>query len=247
MDMKKIFGLALMVGMIISSCNLPSAGAPDPQVATAAALTVQAAINNSSSSTQQPLASPTARTTGKATATPTYTKPMVSVGEVVNCRTGPGVNYERVTQILPAVSVDIIGFYPPNYWIVSTEAGNCWLSGEFTTPVGSYTTVPTVTAPPTSTSKSEAPEAATFAKNGWTFFCYNSGQADITLSWIDKATNETGYRILRNDEVVADLPANTTYFAETINLLSGQSVGYQIQGYNVSGEANSAVATITCP
>lgn len=244
--MKKILGFALVMGTILSSCNMPSSGAPDPQIATAAALTVQAAID-SSPNTQKPPASPTPRSTGAITETPTYSKPMVSVGDVTNCRTGPSVNYERVTQLLPETPVEIIGFFPPNYWIVSTSAGNCWVSGEFVTPAGSFTTVPTVTAPPTSTTNSEAPEPAAFPQNGWTFFCYNSGQADITISWIDKATNETGYRILRNDEVVAELPANTTYFEETITLLSGQSVGYQIQGYNTAGQTNSAVATIACP
>ncbi len=245
--MKKILGMALVAGIILSSCNMPAAGAPDTQIATAAALTVQAAINSSSST--QPAASPTSEnaSAGKTTATSTYSKPFVSVGDVTNCRTGPGVSFERVIQILPATSVEIVGFFPPNYWIVSTSDGNCWVSGEFTTPSGSYTTVPTVTAPPTPETNNKAPEPATFLKNGWTFFCYDTGQADITLSWNDKATNEEGYRILRNGEVAAELPANTTYFAETINLLSGQSVGYQIQGYNPSGEANSAVAAITCP
>ncbi len=242
--MKKIMGLCLAVGMIISACNLPAARAPDPQIATAAALTVQAAINVT------PLASPTAGKSGVGTATeavsaPTYSQPMASVGNVTNCRSGPGTNYERVTQILPADSVKIIGFFSPNYWVVSTKDGECWLSGEFATPVGSFAAVPTVTAPPTP--EGGKPEAATFPKNGWTFFCYGPGQADITLSWNDKADNETGYRILRNSEIIAELPADSTFFAETISLVSGQSVTYQIRAYNQIGETDSAVATITCP
>jgi uncharacterized protein YraI len=233
-----------MLGILISSCTLPAAGTPDPQIATAAALTVQAVLN-----AVTPLATATnnsggASTATKAVSTPTYSQPMASVGEVINCRKGPGTNYERVTQILPADSVKIIGFFSPNYWIVSTKDGECWLSGEFTTPVGSFAAVPTVTAPPTL--QGGIPEAATFSKNGWTFFCY-TGQADITLSWNDKADNEKGYRIVRDSEVVAELPANSTYFAETIDLLSGKSVAYQIRAYNEVGNADSAAANITCP
>ncbi len=147
--MKRILGLYLVVGLLISSCNLPAAGAPDPQIATAAALTVQAALD-----AVTPLASPTtsapvASTSTKAISTPTYSQPMASVEDVTNCRKGPGKDYERVTQILPAESVKIIGFFSPNYWIVSTKDGECWLSGEFTTPVGSIAAVPTVSAPPT--------------------------------------------------------------------------------------------------
>ncbi|MHB8776911.1 MAG: SH3 domain-containing protein [Anaerolineales bacterium] len=240
--MKKIVSLALASGLFLSSCNLPGLNTPDPQIATAAALTVQAVINITPSAK----AKPTATLPVNVEATPTPSQPvMASVADVTNCRTGPGVNYERVTQILPKDTVEIVGFSSLNYWVVSTSFGPCWLSAEFVTPSGNVSAVPTVTAPPTSTGN--APEAATFPKNGWTFFCDSSGQADITLAWNDKATNETGYRVLRNGEVAAELPANSTYFSETITLVSGQSVGYQIQSYNLAGEANSTVATMTCP
>jgi uncharacterized protein YgiM (DUF1202 family) len=202
-NMKKIFGLALVAGIIISSCNLPAAGTPDPQIVTAAALTVQAAINSSSNT--QPLASPTTVSVAAATtATPTYSKPFISVGDVTNCRTGPGVNYERVTQILPSDSVEIIGFFPPNYWIVSSSAGNCWVSGEFAT-----------------------------------------DEANITILWTDK-DGESGYRVLRNSEKVAELPENSAQFNETITLLSGQSVGYNIVAFNAIGSTSSSTVTLTC-
>jgi len=232
------------VGLLISSCHLPAAGAPDPQIATAAALTVQAVVK-----AVTPLATATSNsgvsTATKAISTPTYSQPMASVGDVTNCRKGPGKNYERVTQILPLKPVKIIGFFSPNYWVVSTKDGECWLSGEFATPIGSFAAVPTVTAPPTPAG--DVPKAASFPKNGWTFFCYGPGKADITLSWSDNADNETGYRILRDGNKITELPANSTYFAETIDLISGQSAEYQIQAYNLGGESNSPLAKITCP
>jgi len=236
-NMKRILGLYLVVGILISSCNLPATEASDPQIATAAALTVQAALN-----AVTPLATATKIPATKAiTSTPTYSQPMASVGDTTNCRKGPGKNYERVTQLMPLESVKIIGFFPPNYWVVSTKDGECWLSGEFTTPVGSFAAVPTVTAPPVG----KVPEAA--SKTTWTFSCYSPNKADITLSWNDNADNESGYRIIRNDVKAADLPVNSTNFAETIDLSSGKSVEYKIQAYNPNGETNSPVVKITCP
>lgn len=238
--MKKILGLALVTGIILSSCNLPATGAPDPQIATAAALTVQAAINSSSSA--QSLASPTSGSAGAVTATPTYSKPYVSVGDVTNCRTGPGVNFERVTQILPADSLEIIGFFPPNYWVVSTSAGNCWVSGEFTTPVGSYASAPTVTAPPTP--QGGSPDNVSLQK--WDISCdYVKNEASVTIRWADK-DGETGYRIIRNDELVTELAANATEFKETITLLAGQSVGYSVLVFNTAGSNNSKTITLSC-
>ncbi len=239
--MKKSLGLALVAGIILSSCNMPSSGAPDPQVATAAALTVQAAIA-SSSNTQQPLASPTSGSGQEITETPTYSKPMISVGDVTNCRTGPSVNYERVTQILPNTSVEIIGFYSPNYWIVSTSAGTCWVSGEFATPTGSYAAVPTVTAPPTP--QGGAPDTVSLQK--WDISCdYINNEANITIRWADQ-DGETGYRIIRNDELAAELAANSIEFKETITLLAGQSVGYSVVIVNEAGSNNSKTITLSC-
>lgn len=241
--MKKIFGILLVAGVVLSSCNLPASGAPDPQIATFAALTVQAAINESVG-TQQPqsLASPTNGNSGSATATPTYSKPFVSVSDVTNCRTGPGVDYERVTQLLPATSVEIIGFFPPNYWIVSTSDGECWVSGEFTTPVGSYTTVPTVTAPPTP--QGGIPENVSLQK--WDISCdYINNTADISIRWTDK-DGESGYRIIRNEEMVVELAANSAEFRETISLLAGQSVSYSIVAYNSAGSNASKTITLSC-
>ncbi len=176
------------------------------------------------------------------TATPTYSKPITSVEDVTNCRTGPGVNYERVTHILPEVPVEIIGFFPPNYWIVSTSAGNCWVSGEFTTPVGSYASVPTVTAPPTP--QGGSPDNVSLQK--WDISCdYVKNEASVTIRWADK-DGETGYRIIRNDELVTELAANTTEFKETITLLAGQSVGYSVLVFNAAGSNNSKTIILSC-
>lgn len=249
-----IFTLSLTLALILPACNLPE----DPAVSqdfimTAAAMTVDAALQMPlptptapPSSTSSPDAAPPPSAPGTISATPELSgTAMASVGDVINCRSGPGVNYERITQILPSSPVQITGFFPPNYWIVNSDKGPCWLSGEFATPIGAFKSVPTVTAPPTP--EGEKPEAPTFPKNGWTFLCYGPGQVDIVLNWNDKADDETGYRIIRNGEVAVELPANATNFSETIPLNSGQTVNYQIQAYNQIGTTNSSTASITCP
>ncbi len=229
----------VLVGAIALSCNVPGTTPAEGNVMTAAALTVDAALST-------PGASPLPSPTGLAgTTTPPFTQPMLSVGEVTNCRSGPGAGYDKVVQLTPGQQVEILGSLPPDYWLVDTDQGNCWVAVEFATPVGNYLTVPTVTAPPTPNGR--APEPPTFPQNAWSYFCYGTDQADIALSWNDKADNETGYRILRNGKSVADLPPNSTSFKETIKLASGESVDYQIQAYNVQGESNSPVAHMTCP
>lgn len=237
--MKKTSTAILIIGLFISSCNFPSpTESSSSGVATSAALTVQAALNAPPNTT--PLASPISTI---SEATQTFSKPLASVGEVVNCRTGPGTNYERITQILPNEAVDIVGFYPPNYWVVSTKAGICWLSGEYATPIGSFAAVPTVTAPPTP--EGNSPQNISMQK--WDILCdYQTGSANVTIRWSDKSDNESGFRITKNGTVIAELPANSTEFTETITLLSGQEVKYGVIVFNSVGSTNSSPITLSC-
>ncbi|MEN9562131.1 MAG: hypothetical protein RIR73_375 [Chloroflexota bacterium] len=244
--MKKPIYLLLSVFVFLSSCNVPTSGEASPDVATAAALTVEAALaNNPNSAGQSPLASPTVDTTpGIAIQTDSTSggNPLASFEDVTNCRTGPGVNYERITQIQPGLAVEIVGFYPPNYWVVSTDAGLCWVAGEFVTPSGDYAAVPTVTAPPTP--KGGAPENVSLQK--WDVFCnYVTNEAEVSIAWADEDA-ETGYRVVRNDIVIVELSANAIQFQEVITLLSGQTVGYSIIAFNDAGQTQSKTITLGC-
>lgn len=247
MKSKTIFTFtSIIVLLTFVACNIPASTSPESAVdiQTAAALTVEAAIN---SSNQTPLASPTSsaqNNNSNSTAQPTDSsgEPFASFEDVTNCRMGPGVNYQRVTQIVPNESVKIVGFYPPNYWIVSTSAGECWVSGEFVTPSGSLAAVPTVTAP--ATPQGGSPDDVSL--QSWNISCnYATNEANVTIAWSDK-DGETGYRVFRNNELAIELPANSTSFGETITLLAGQSVGYYIVAFNGAGETSSKSITLTC-
>ncbi len=233
--MKKLVSILITAGFMITSCNVPIDTAIDGAVSTSAALTVQAAIN------ANPLASATAPAGVNVTAA--FSEPHISVGDVTNCRSGPGTNYERITQITPGEQVKVIGSFNGNYWVVSSAAGVCWVSAEFATPVGSVDVVPTVTAP--ATPVGNAPDGVSLQK--WEILCnYQTDKADVILIWSDKTNDEIGYRILRNDGVVAELPANTTQYNETITLLSGQSVAYRVEVFNSIGTASSSTIPLYC-
>lgn len=239
--MKKIFVLFVTTALLISSCNLPSAYSPESAeaVQTSATLTVEAALKT-------PLASPTSASetnnNAQATSDTSSGQPFASFEDVTNCRTGPGVNYERITQITPQDAVEIIGFYPPNYWVVMSDAGPCWVAGEFVTPSGSIAAVPTLTAPPTP--QTGAPDNVSLQQ--WTINCnYATNEAEVNIRWVDK-DNESGYRVFRNNELATELPADSLVFTETITLLSGQSVGYYVMAFNAAGNTSSKTITLSC-
>jgi hypothetical protein len=250
-------GAGLILAML--ACNMPfEQFAPPNDVQTAAALTLQAILTPSLTSTAStPVITATAspRPTQTITSvvspttsiTPTYSVPMLTVLEPTNCRTGPGEEYEVVFTYLEGKELEIAGRYDPgNFWLVKsneTPNGTCWLWGQFVEVTGSYWAVSSVTPPPTATGA--PPRAAGLIS--YEFFCPSIDAMNITILWEDNASDETGYRILGNGQVIAELPANTTTYTESIQLPSGQSAEFYIQVHSPNGSANTRVGTVSCP
>jgi len=246
-------GIVLITSIL--ACNVPSAEQvpPPSDVQTSAALTVEALLAPSVTATmeqqeEQPALpntpAPTSGPTG--TITPTYSVPMLRVLQQTNCRMGPGQNYEVVFTYLQWKELEIVGAYPQdNYWLVKSDAsptGTCWLWGEYVEVSGSYWVVSSVTPPPTATLP--PPQAPVIE---WEYFCsYATDDIDVSLKWKDVATNETGYRVIRNGQVVAELPANSTSVVETINLLPGEKTIYEIEVFNITGSKGSSPISFNC-
>lgn len=219
------------------ACNLPGATQPvTSEMQTRAAQTVQAVLT--------PLGSPTAISTDAPTVTQS-SAPILSVADNTNCRTGPGTGFAKVTTLPAGTSVQIVGRNAGGtHWMVDPPdvAENCWVASELGTVSGDVSALPEVTP---AAESAGAPAKPSIQK--WDFFCNGTGQTDVSLVWSDKATNEAGYRVYRNGTAVAELAANTTQYFETITLLSGQSAGYNVEAFNSSGTASTAVITMTCP
>jgi hypothetical protein len=244
--MKKLWIGVCILALAALACNI-NVATPSSQagLATIVAQTMQAVMSETTS--PPPLNTPVEASTPSATQT--AVKAILTIHQNTNCRSGPGSNSNIITAFTPGTTLEIVGKdTADDFWLVKVPntSDTCWASGQYATPSGGYASLPEVT--PTASTPQGVPDAPGFLiNNGWTFFCYGTGQTDITLNWDDRANNETGYRIYRNGNVVAELPANSTSYAETITLLSGQSVSYQIEAFNPSGAARSGVATMTCP
>ena len=246
-------GIVLIASML--ACNLPSSAeqVPPPSDAqTAAALTVEAlmapsvtaTIHQETPTSQPNTSTPTVGPTG--TITPTYSVPMLQVLQQTNCRKGPGQDYEVVYTYLPWKELEIVGAYPEdNYWLVKSPespTGTCWLWGEYVKVSGSYWVVSSVTPPPTATIP---PPQAPAPK--WEYFCsYANNQIEVQLNWVDVATNETGYRIIRNGQVVAELAADSTSYTETIELKAGEKTTYEVEVFNSTGAKRSSPISFNC-
>jgi hypothetical protein len=68
------------------------------------------------------------------------------------------------------------------------------------------------------------------------------------MIWEDRAGNEAGYRILRDGVLVAELPAGSTNYAESIIMPASRSAEYSVQAYNETASASFTLErkNVTC-
>ncbi len=259
--MKKlhVFSFATIIAIVIAGCSLPqrSTGFANPsvdEVATQVAMTLESlesatAILPTPTETTigiQPTNTPAVTKTNEPTITPTYSSPLLTFDNNVNCRKGPGTNFPIVVLIKEGQTVEVVGA-TDKYWVVKAPAGTetCWLPAEFATPVGSVWTVPTISA---ADSPTEVPPIAPVWIK-WNYFCQYTAEGSaltMEMEWADKNNNEDGYRILRNGEAVASLGADNTQYTDTVIVEPGATYRYAVEVFRGSISTKSSVIDTSC-
>jgi hypothetical protein len=208
----------------------PTATGPSVQelAATIAAGTIQAAQAATSTPTALPTLPPIA---------PTAEPTLFIHTDNSACRGGPGADFKVIATFPAGTTVDMVGKDTADgYWIVldPTSGSSCWVQAQDGTPAGSFDAVPEMT-PQVATGN--VPAKPTFLR--WPFYCtYNSdGSYTLTvqLGWTDASNNENGFRIYRSGAQIAELPANTTTFNETVTVPGSTVIVYGVQAYNDAG------------
>ena len=267
--MKKTIALFSLFALTLSACNLTSAPTPslalEQQAATVVAQTLTAiALENLT-----PLASPTAETPESPLATPsstegaptlqpnitptastgTPTATILTVDSNTNCREGPGTAYKVVIVLTTNVNYQMIARTADNkYWIV-TEIGKsttCWVPSDMSNAFGNVSLLPVTTpsAPTSSAGMVQAPTGLAY-QYSCTFNGANSNII-VSLKWTDHSENETGFRVYRDGTLVADLPANTTYYTDAFTGDATVVYSYRVSAYNASGEVLGSAISFSC-
>jgi len=264
---KKIIIIGLILTLGVSACNLPSqvpdTVTPESDVAATATALALTIIAQGSQTPPTDLPSSTPFPTDTPTITPTFTSsvPMARVSVDTNCRTGPGIIYDRVGGLLVNEEAVVVGkFTSGNYWIINNpdSSGTCWLWGQYATVTGNTAGLPeypqpptpTPTNTPTSTPTSTPPPPS--APTGFTAnkICAPAGPAynyQFLLQW-DDTSNEDGYRVYYNGGLLVTLPANTVNYPHVIGVLGpGVPISYDVEAFNATGTSSKASLITTCP
>ncbi len=238
--------------VMLAGCNLPlSQGASsglttEQQAATLVAATLGARGSQPPGSVT-PFASPNPPA-ATASAGPT----MQITAATADCRRGPGPNFANITSLAAGANLEVIGQNPENnYWQVKVpnSTDTCWVSGTDGKVNGNTASLPEATAEASNPNLPAGPQALFYS-----FTCPfpAGGQQQITvdLTWSDRADNETGYHVYRDGTQIADLPANSTSYADTTAIAPGAVLTYQVAAYNNAGSSPQAVTRngdpITC-
>jgi hypothetical protein len=235
---RKIPVLALPVALVVSliACTLSQPAttiSPVDAAATIVAMTLQAqGIKTAPApgTTAAPSAEP-------ATATPT-TKPSITVGtNGAQCRSGPGANFDLIASYASGTTADLIAKDTADgYWLVKDPGtGNsCWLGMQEAAATGSHELLPEVTPQANTAQDVPAKPGSSAAFDYWEYAC-GAGSVTVNLRWIDAADDETGYRIYRLGELIAELAAGSTSYTDSLS--GGGSLSYSIRAYNAAGES----------
>jgi len=172
---KKFTAIFISVLLVfISACNLPAGSAITGAEgdSTAAIQTQVAGLVGATAAAQTALANAVAETlagmvtdtpeftfTPSLTPTPSFTltptAPMVSVSTQTNCRSGPGLVYDKVGVLEVGETAEVVAKASGiDYWIIrnpDSAGANCWLWGQYATVSGNTAGLPTYTPPPTPT------------------------------------------------------------------------------------------------
>lgn len=236
-----LFALSTALALSALGCTVgPLAPSASPQdaVATIVALTMEA-----HGSATAPVFTLTAQPTA---ASPTATtKPTLKItASNASCTTGPGTKFDVLATYSSGTTVDMIAQDTADgYWMVKDPASgtSCWVRAQDATARGSFDLLPEVT--PQAAGQGVPARPTVFYPN---YSCDPNGLT-TALTWDDAANNEKGYHVYRDGVQIADLPANSTKFSETIPFTLGSQVTYAVEAYNDAGVSGQRTLSFHCP
>lgn len=267
---KRIIYAILILVLAAFACSLPGQSTPSTtasetpgdqnQPDLAATITAQAmTIQAPTATLPLPTETLTPEFTATITLTPTPEVPMVSVSVNTNCRTGPNIQFDLIGALNVGQNAEVVGRYQNGaYWIIKNpgSSGNCWLWGNYATVTGNTSNLPEFPSPPTPTPYPPlAPKNfdVDIACTLQTTPVYVN-LVEISMSWSDEATNESGYKVYRDGTLIATLEANKTSASDDTTLaaiwLIGNpepSITYAVQAFNSAGTSPKVEKTVDCP
>ena len=86
----------------------------------------------------------------------------------------------------------------------------------------------------------------------WSVYDYTcelaAGGATMTmnLAWKDRSNSEDGYRVYRDEQVIATLPPNSTAYKDVVFIVTGKKVSYSVEAFTQAWQFSTPTVTYGC-
>ena len=68
----------------------------------------------------------------------------------------------------------------------------------------------------------------------------------MNLAWNDRSNDEEGYKVYRDQQVIATLPPNSTSYVDIASVATGTTLSYSVEAFNQDWQVSSSTITYGC-
>ena len=105
----------------------------------------------------------------------------------------------------------------------------------------------TLTAVASPMSTPAPPNAPTWSAYNYTCEFIDGGSTmTMHLDWNDRSNSEDGYRVYRDQQVIATLPPNSTSYVDVAFVAAGQKLSYSVEAFNKDWQVSGNTITYGC-
>jgi len=86
----------------------------------------------------------------------------------------------------------------------------------------------------------------------WSVYDYTCqlaiGGATMTMNmaWADRSNSEEGYKVYRDEQVIATLAANSTFYVDVAFVATGKTLSYSVEAFNTNWRVSTSTITYGC-
>jgi len=72
------------------------------------------------------------------------------------------------------------------------------------------------------------------------------GTMTMNLSWTDRSNSEEAYKVYRDEQVIATLDPNSTFYVDAAFVATGKTLSYSVQAFNTNWQVSTSTITSGC-
>ena len=72
------------------------------------------------------------------------------------------------------------------------------------------------------------------------------GTMTMNLTWTDRSNSEEGYKVYRDEKVIATLAPNSTFYVDVAYVAAGKALRYSVEAFNTDWQFSTSTITQGC-